>query len=433
MKSEHSTGADARTESHGFSFQPGWAIRDFDLRDLEVDPAGNEPNQPLRWEGESWDELRPLLEPFQKTIWPVYRRADHAARFWSNCRFAVVVIVATLGGAAVLAAIAHLADLNYPVVVIPNPWGEKPWRLDWLHWLTVREQKLAIVTLVAVIVGSIVWLHQGWVQGRFIAEQCRFLKFHLLFDPARWYRQDAQTINGELEQFLVNIQDLRSSRDGKPFWRIRRFVQRLQPTHRRKVHSFLHEWIVGHRALIPPWKDVPRDLPPEVTRQIVDYAVTKRLGRQSWYYSTEGERRRRWERLTRRIGPLSFFISVGAAIARGVWESFVKSIAPYVNLAENKAALQDVGTWMTLIAAGAPVVGAMARTFRGANEFGRNALRFEALGNRLAHWSVELQAVLARAPNDGPAQLQPLREAEEELEQEHRAWMRLMSDAEWYG
>jgi hypothetical protein len=83
---------------------------------------------------------------------------------------------------------------------------------------------------------------------------------------------------------------------------------------------------------------------------------------------------------------------------------------------------------LALMAAIFPIVAAGVRTWRGAFEFGRNSLRFESMAHHLEHLMSELDK--AQTPE---AKLAILRRGEYAMESEHRAWMRLMMEAEWFG
>ena len=75
-----------------------------------------------------------------------------------------------------------------------------------------------------------------------------------------------------------------------------------------------------------------------------------------------------------------------------------------------------------------PVTAAGIRTWRGAFEFGRNSLRFESMAHQIELLLDELDK--AKSPE---AKLAILRRGEHAMESEHRAWMRLMMEAEWFG
>ena len=83
---------------------------------------------------------------------------------------------------------------------------------------------------------------------------------------------------------------------------------------------------------------------------------------------------------------------------------------------------------LALFAAILPAFAAGIRTCRGAFEFGRNSLRFESMSHNLEGVLEDL--AIAKTPE---TILPLLRRGEHAMEDEHRAWMRLMMEAEWIG
>jgi hypothetical protein len=81
-----------------------------------------------------------------------------------------------------------------------------------------------------------------------------------------------------------------------------------------------------------------------------------------------------------------------------------------------------------LLAAALPAFAAGVRTFRSAHEFGRNQLRFDAMSEYLA--TARVNVGKQTSPQ---SKLHLLREAEAALDAEHRAWLFLTFEAEWFG
>ena len=82
---------------------------------------------------------------------------------------------------------------------------------------------------------------------------------------------------------------------------------------------------------------------------------------------------------------------------------------------------------MCIVAAAVlPAIAAGVRTYRSAHEFGRNQLRFTAMSHYL---QLIAHDIGTRSDEAFPL----LREAEMALDAEHRAWLRLMLEAEWFG
>jgi len=96
-------------------------------------------------------------------------------------------------------------------------------------------------------------------------------------------------------------------------------------------------------------------------------------------------------------------------------------------IGEKPVPLDMFSRWMILLAASLPVLGGAVRTFRSAYDFARNTYRYRAkavalnlIGSSLEHAS-------------GPhSQFLGLWFCEQTLENEHREWLRLMIEAEWF-
>jgi hypothetical protein len=133
------------------------------------------------------------------------------------------------------------------------------------------------------------------------------------------------------------------------------------------------------------------------------------------------------DRITRYLPPAFFFGSVLAALVH-----FGSAVAAdeLMRFGYELPLVHDETTSVVLIglAITLAVFGSGVRTFRGAHEFSRNTTRFRAKLVALDH--------LARALRDEPNPVAIHRHlwySEQILESEHREWLRLMSDAEWFG
>ena len=113
--------------------------------------------------------------------------------------------------------------------------------------------------------------------------------------------------------------------------------------------------------------------------------------------------------LTRNVSPWCFFLSIIAAFER-------------FGEGDHNAGIHSLAHGSMLVAAVLPVIAAGVRTVRAAHEFGRNQLRFEAMSHYLSILITDVSQ-----PMSPSAAIPILREAE------HRAWLHLMLDAEWFG
>jgi hypothetical protein len=87
-----------------------------------------------------------------------------------------------------------------------------------------------------------------------------------------------------------------------------------------------------------------------------------------------------------------------------------------------------VGELLIVLAACLPVLGAGIRTLHTASERRRNAIRFQAKYYTLEKLRQELQQ-----ETDADAIFRLLSQCERIMEIEHREWLRLMIEAEWFG
>lgn len=332
-----------------------------------------------------WPRLAPVLEVLSDALLPLYDRADRAATRRLNAHWWLVTVAAVFGVLAVVFAIFELAELPRLGIHL----GER--------LVFYLEFFAACIAGVSVIIGYYVSLPHGWLLSRFQAEQCRHIKFHFLLSPELWLdRTEAER-------------------------------QTALQAATRKVAEFqypaLHEWICGVVKLHTPFGAPPPAVPDELLAELVSYFRVKRLDYQREYFHGQARRRRRWEENTRWIPPACFFASIVFAFSHFVWSLF--HIGERLSL--NEVAAEELSRWLMLCAAVLPIVGAGVRTFRTAHEFGRNTNRFEALAKELHDIGQELET------RSGPETLLSLREAERALDTEHRAWVRLMYEAEWFG
>ncbi|HTL28567.1 MAG TPA: RyR domain-containing protein [Tepidisphaeraceae bacterium] len=140
-----------------------------------------------------------------------------------------------------------------------------------------------------------------------------------------------------------------------------------------------------------------------------------RLTPQSQYLTQAEARHEHRDRMTRRIPPFLFFVSVGCVAIHVLLHPF------------HHEATEHVANVMLLLAAMLPVIASGLRTYREAVQFSRNAARFGAKKLALGVLREEMLAAGSEAET-----LECARRAENLLESENREWLRLMIDAEWF-
>jgi len=381
----------------------------FDMVDTPAEIAACDPS------------LRELLEDCQP-LGEYFDQANNEAVKHFRVHWWVVVLAAVSGMLAVLFAMLQLA-------------GE---RLLFVEATTVEAMEVlaALLALACVLLGIWAAFDRRWRLNRFLAEQCRLIKFDFLLHAGQWLSRS----RADRAAYIKNLLDeLAKQTPGAPMrWVLRKVT-----------------FVMGQRPKVG-------SLTPAALTSLKDYYVTKRLAWQQGYFRKEATRRHTWEKLTRHIAPWCFFLSVGAACAHFVWEIAHHNTVPHAAVAEQKnevnapvpdkvgAAAEparveadkvdaapegeelhqpsEVSLWLLLAAACLPVFGAAWRTFRGANEFGRNTNRYIAMDAELTDMATQLEQ--AATPEE---KLECLWHIERAMDAEHRSWTRLMIEAEWFG
>jgi hypothetical protein len=370
-------------------------VREWDMQDKHDYPL----------EGKT---LKLLLEACRDVIEPKFKQVNKAALDSQKKHGDTVKLAAALGTLAVVLAIVQLArivptDIHIPAM-IPG-FFSSPQSMSGEIWLVLFEAGSAAVALVAIVTGVWAGRQEHWLAERHQAERLRALKFDLLLDPNVW--KDEHHRNHRLSQLHEEVAIILSIRP----WRI-------------------HEIITGEIPL-PRLPHQPANDVRDEDRELLAYFAAKRLRYQLSYFDSRIQRYRRSERLWKSIPPLLFFFSVGAALIHFALD-LVTQILEYFHLIDaEKSHFQQpelsLSVILLLLAAVLPVIGTGIRTYRMANEFGRNIIRFEA--NRAT-----LEAILeeAIAQPSRASLFADLARAQQLLALEHREWLRLMYEAEWF-
>ena len=378
---------------------------------------------------ESSGRIAPLLREWNDIIREEegrkqsYYGYDRQAQLHQLCHQAIVLTAAIAGTLAVLMAVLQLA-----AKVLPNLKKVET-------FLSANEYSLAIIALIAVICGLVAAFHTHWRLFRFKAEQYRFVKYQYLLHAGHWLQQSSSD----------RIEHLRTT---------------LAKLHHLGPQDYRH-WALGVSSLVlhdPPPSEQPD---PALMSDLVPYIRRKRIQDQYAYFKRQAHEREAFEKTTRFISPTCFFLSIFFAFCHFGLETMhgeteqgtsggekqagkntplfhkVSSDQPGAKDHEESAtgkgveepALLDRAIAISLVlSVAAPVVGAGVRTFRGAFEFGRNAIRFEGLATILH----EIDAELTKTDSQLVV-LELLYRAEAALVAENRAWTRLMLEAEWFG
>jgi hypothetical protein len=326
------------------------------------------------------EPLHGILQHCQDELLPTYRNVDGAAMDFQKKYRRRALSVAILGSAAVVLATIQLSGLAY--YVLP---------LSWTWFVPVLEGVTALLAMLIVLLGMGTSLKEQWLRARYKAESLRLLKFRFLFEPALWSADPAEAQKCK-ERLCDQVEDIATT-----------------------SFSALLGWMA--RGTLPEVHAPPPTgglLTPDNLKALIHYYRSKRLHYQMAYLSKAVRRDQGRDRHTRVVGPALFFGSVAFVLA---------------HLAvEIGHGAEDWSKFLILIAAALPVMGAGFRMHRAANEFARNAARFEAVHNILS----ALSGRLRDAP-DPPTVFREIGFCEQTFEADLREWMRLMVEAEWFG
>jgi len=329
--------------------------------------------------------LQAQLAASQAAVEAIFFTADALALRYQRRHRKITILSAVFGTTAVLLAIVQLSGL---------------FAEGWSRW---GEFVAAVIALFAVGLGIVSALQQTWLLERHKAERCRLAKFRLLTDPALW-SGDANAIRNRIEQFSKE-------------------VQAISGLSRRE----LDEWVEDDQIpLIPDAGSLAGTNP--ALAKLAAYYKDKRLVVQRDFFFDRWNLNVRQDKRTYLVPPAFFFLSVLFALSHFVYDIV------FSDHAEAGAALSPSRASVVLIALAAalPVLGAGVRTYRTAYEFARNTIRYRAKYVALEHINATLKARSRQSIN--PRELfHSLWCSEQILESEHREWLRLMIEAEWFG
>lgn len=320
-----------------------------------------------------WPALQSPLDITRKILVSLFRQADaRALRHSREHRW--ITAVAVLSGT--LAVLLAILQLGYPV------------HGKWMH---VAEVFAAAAAILAVGFGLAASRHTRWLLERHKAERFRLLFFRFLLDPEVWVSAlDEADLTSRLQSEANRIDNL--------------------------TPADLHKW-VKEQSTTTFNRSSATEVPPDVLKPLLNYYQSTRLQGQIDYFASAAHRNAKWDRPLRHLPAACFFGSVLAALGHFA-----------LDLAAHGEGLHELSTFLIVLAAALPVIGAAIRTLRLAQEFSRNTTRFQSAYLMLTRISERLDA-----DNGAATVFNELWCAEQVLESEHREWLRLLAEAEWFG
>jgi hypothetical protein len=344
-------------------------------------------------DGPELEALKPFPRLSEALIWlgknvaEPWQRADAAAMVHQTRHGKLARTAIATGTGAIILAILQLAlKLSWPGLVGP---------LFWLEVVTV------LGGVVAVIVGLWAKADRNWLGERHRAERLRMLKFRALIHPLLW--------SGKTDEWRAWVQS------------------RFQELNGAGEFERIEDWSRG---------DQPEPAQPHIsgrleasddTAALVMYYRCKRLANQRDYFERKGVQAKAQAAWQHQLRLPLFFVTLGCVLFHfgADWLSIRMSHAGN----HEAAHLWELASlWGVVLAAVLPVYGVGVRAWTSAFEHARKARSFAAKRvamdqaiDRLDQEKGDLAAILDHTQHD-----------ELFLEQEHREWLRLLLDAEWF-
>jgi len=348
----------------------------------EAEIAGGDMRDPPRWLKSA--TLGPVLRLCDSVLGPPFLDAD-ADALESQTSHRHITTAAAVGG--LLAILIALARFVLRAEHEPGA-----------AW-TYVEALAMLAALVAVLFALRAAMHQGWIRDRHRAELIRALKFRLITEPIRWASGPTQLENAEnwLKDELRRIRTL--------------------------TRGDVTVWARSERAPRPPTLPVAHKLASPVLRDLVRYYLERRLRFQKGHFASRGRPRGFVPRFLGNVGQYLFML-IGVAV---LLHFGLDKLGQHLPTALRGPA-ETISPWILLAAAFLPALAATIRALRLANEVDHN--RDWARAKEIA-----LRGMIAALTADHSQEgiLTHLWSCEQVLEWDHREWVRLMTEAEWFG
>jgi hypothetical protein len=319
-----------------------------------------------------------------------YQELDGRAQDEQNDHFWKATTVSLLALFAILVALVQIGS----EILWPDSVPSSETRDRFLRTLGISEFIAGVAALTAVGLGIHTARHRQWLLNRHKAERIRYAKFHFLTSPDLWIPQRRPHAVEDLREEMRKIDHLEM--------------------------PGVEDWLRTDELPRPPAVAPEVDLSSSAAAllELRQYYYDTRFAAQRDYLRNKARPDRdqrslwRWKRV-----PQVLFFATSAIIV----VHFL--VAIWIGHHAHSASVI-----LILLAVILPAVGASIRTISMAFEMGRNAIRSAAKSDAL-----EKMAGPLRDNDDPRAILHNLWACEYIIQSDHREWLRLKIDAEWFG
>ena len=398
-----------------------------DNRPRACGPSDADPFDDMHDNQADWEQYASLL-PLRGCcqIGDAFDAADKEAVKYQKRHRRLTCVAAFVATIAVVAAIVGLGYSAASDLERRLHSRQEPTELAWERTLEEWELGAALVTVLLVGAGFSLKFKENWLRYRHRAELFRLLRYNFLIQPSLW-----------------------GSKDEDPW-----IAERVREIERLTAEGSL-EKALNEPSPRGPCEPIGSRMGRHRLQALTQYYLAKRLGPQKEYLANRAQHNeiKDWMRL---FLPFFFFGSILAVLVKFL----LKEPRPWWGFA------------LTLAAALLPVFAAGIRTYLAAFEFSRNKSRFYAAHKALSETEkslvqntfgavtaeprppgrqesflveshlgqvivvAEQSAADAKSDMDETDSYPVLRDlawCEHVLDAEHREWLRLMYDAEWFG
>lgn len=359
---------------------------DYDMRD-----TGTEINI-------SYASIKDPLGFFQKSLWEKYADSDKKALRLQRSHRKLAKTATVFGITAIILAIISLAFKELSDVISRQfPRIEELAAVIPENLITYAEFFVAAIAFIAVVVGYFKKYKENWFLYRHKAELFRSLKFRFLVDPRLCYKSENK----------AEINDWKN--------RILEEIYRIDIISCPSIDQCVKE---EEMLLDPPQLDNNKTDERKLVA-MVKYYREKRIAVQRDYFNKQAKRYENSDRFFKYLPVPIFFISIILVFAHFVIDIFIPQ-------------LHGFSVFLLLLAASIPVIGAGIRTLRSTHEYARSAAIYRSKQKALEKMDDKLEQKIHQAKLDAAQVLNLLWRCEELLRAEHREWLRLMLETEWF-
>jgi hypothetical protein len=269
---------------------------------------------------------------------------------------------------------------------------------QWRGVVATLEVASAIAAVAAVLGGITAKVNHKWLLHRHVAERLRMLKFEALGRPEFWC--------AELDQWSA--------------WLRHRCTEVLGVASIQEVADWARSGAA--EPLEPP---VPAHRLPEAEMRVATiYYRVKRVLYQAAYFDRQRAKSAQESHWLHRLAFPMFVATMIAVIGHFAADY----VAHHQDSDDAREAWHAVGVWAMAAAALFPVIGLGVRAWLGAFERVRIASLFEAKNRAL----LATAGTMRTDAGDCATTMHHVAHVEHFLENEHREWLRLLLDAEWF-